>query len=87
MQTFTVLVEYNGKQCDCFVQMFSNEGENVCIVNFCNNDLIKLYRGKRMVIAAPANMDADKAYSTVDKKKAMQELVLRELNAQMKAAS
>ena len=87
MQTFTVFVEYNGKQCDCFVQMFSAEGESVCIVNFCNNDLIKLYRGKRMVIAAPDNLEAVKSSSAVEKQKAMQEWVMHQLNAQMKAAS
>jgi hypothetical protein len=86
MQTFTVFVECNGKQCDCFVQMFSNEEENVCIVNFSNNELIKLYRGKRMVIAAPA-VDAHKSYSAIERKKAMQEFIMHELHAQVRAAS
>lgn len=52
MKNFTVQVDYEGRLYECFVQKLKNRQENVYIINFCDNTLIKQYQGKRIVLCA-----------------------------------
>lgn len=50
MKNFTIMVDFNGGRYECFVQQLKGAAEVVYIVNFCNSDLIRLCKGKRIVL-------------------------------------
>lgn len=56
MKNFTVQVEYDGNRYECFVQKLKDRSENVYIINFCDNTLIKQYQGKRIVLCSSLNI-------------------------------
>ncbi|RFM26332.1 hypothetical protein [Deminuibacter soli] len=52
MKNFTVQVEYDGHNYECYVQKLKDKEDNVYIVNFFANTLIKQYQSKRIVLCA-----------------------------------
>ncbi len=55
MEHFTISIDFMGEQYECFVQKLKGRAEVVYMISFFDNTLIRLYKGKRIVLCAPVD--------------------------------